>query len=566
MPDFTFRFLQVSPGKAGRSIELPFEGDDSLKRRSLLITALCAVVVLFTVANLALAAAPPKVGLVLGGGAARGFSHIGLIKALEEQGIPIDILVGTSMGSIVASLYAAVYSVENMEMLIASLDLSQLVQILIPPQGGIVDTTRFERYLDVLLHGQSISELGIPFYPVITELLTGEEVALGQGSAATGVRASMSIPGLFPPVEIQGKYYVDGGMKNAVPANVAEDKGADVIIAVDVKKELPEVDFNNILNNVQLTMWFMIDGYVQLNTEGADVIIVPEVKFDSYMDFQRADYFIEQGYASGLAYMEEIKRAILAEDPDFQFVPYEQEGFSDEEMLKIITAAKQAAAQVKPRFSIKPGLELESPYGIGLEVSGGPLGWLSAGYRYWLGDRGHEGYVGLTQPGVGKISLGLRTSSTWDGIGYRLQAESVPFWGSTTLKASYQTKGEDWWKVSLHNPKLLASTSLALGLDVGAGQRRLPAQESFVQVAPLVRIYPTSGFTPVAEAALVRPYFFAGVDIEHTLGADTAFDVHGGIGSEVRLFGLYPIDVQAGLKRAHTQELEFRFAVIGGRF
>ena len=103
-------------------------------------------------------------------------------------------------------------------------------------------------------------------------------------------------------------------MKNAVPANVAEDKGADVIIAVDVKKELPEVDFNNILNNVQLTMWFMIDGYVQLNTEGADVIIVPEVKFDSYMDFQRADYFIEQGYASGLAYMEEIKRAILAED------------------------------------------------------------------------------------------------------------------------------------------------------------------------------------------------------------------------------------------------------------
>ena len=165
-----------------------------MKRRSLLITALCAVVVLFTVANLALAAAPPKVGLVLGGGAARGFSHIGLIKALEEQGIPIDILVGTSMGSIVASLYAAGYSVENMEMLIASLDLSQLVQILIPPQGGIVDTTRFERYLDVLLHGQSISELGIPFYPVITELLTGEEVALGQGSA-TGVRASMSIPG-----------------------------------------------------------------------------------------------------------------------------------------------------------------------------------------------------------------------------------------------------------------------------------------------------------------------------------------------------------------------------------
>jgi hypothetical protein len=115
------------------------------------------------------------------------------------------------------------------------------------------------------------------------------------------------------------------------------------------------VDFNNILNNVQLTMWFMIDGYVQLNTEGADVIIVPEVKFDSYMDFQRADYFIEQGYASGLAYMEEIKRAILAEDPDFQFVPYEQEGFSDEEMLKIITAQNRRQHRLNLGSPLSPG-------------------------------------------------------------------------------------------------------------------------------------------------------------------------------------------------------------------
>lgn len=539
-----------------------------MNRRNLLITAVLTAILVFTSSNLfPSAAARPTVGLVLGGGAARGFSHIGLIKALEEHGVPIDLLVGTSMGSIVASLYAAGYSVDNMAMLIENLELGSLVNLSIPPHGGVVDTSRLECYLNVLLDGQDLTSLGIPFYPVITELRTGEEVVLKEGAASRGVLASMSIPGLFLPVEIDGKYYVDGGMKNAVPANVAQDMGAQVIIAVDVKKDLPEVDYNSILNNIQLTMWFMIDGYVQLQTEAADVVIVPDVKFDSYMDYQRADYFIAQGYNSGLAYMEAIKQAILAADPSFEFVPYAQPGFSAAEIEEIIAKARQAAVRVKPQFTVKPQLKLERPYGLGLEMGGGPLGWWGGGYTYWFGEApGHEGYISLSRPELGQLSLGVRTSSAWDGPSLVLRAQSAPFWKNTYLTAAYQGKGREWWNVSLYNPSLFGGNFAELGLKTTVGQRRLPEKEAFVAWEPTVRLYPTTDFIPVLELALLRPYFFAGLDVEHTLSSPTTVTVQGGVGSKVRLFGLYPFDVQMGLERTSSQAIQFRFAVIGGHF
>ena len=163
----------------------------------------------------------PTVALVLGGGSARGFSHIGLIKALEENGIPIDMIVGTSMGSIVAGLYAAGYSVENMEQLATHLDTSKLLDIPLPPTGGVVDSTGIQQFLDVLLDGKTYDQLPIPFKSVVVNLGTGRELALDEGLVSVGIQASMSIPGVFPPVQIGDAYYVDGGLKNQVPANVA---------------------------------------------------------------------------------------------------------------------------------------------------------------------------------------------------------------------------------------------------------------------------------------------------------------------------------------------------------
>src|SRR5690554_6693819 len=112
----------------------------------------------------------PTVALVLGGGAARGFSHIGLIQAFEENGIPIDILIGTSMGSIVASLYAAGYSVENMTEIVTGLDTGSLIDFQIPPKGGLINTTRLRHFLDVLLEHKTFDQLDTSFYSVITQL------------------------------------------------------------------------------------------------------------------------------------------------------------------------------------------------------------------------------------------------------------------------------------------------------------------------------------------------------------------------------------------------------------
>ena len=179
----------------------------------------------------------------------------------------------------------------------------------------IVSSEKFELFIDELLDNQEFDNLKTPFYPVITELRTGEEVALNEGKVSKGIQASSAIPGLFPPVLIGDTYFVDGGMKNAVPVNVARDLGADIVIAVDVKKDLKEVNYKSILQNLQLALWFMIDGYVEQHIDDADVVIVPDVKYDSYVEFSRSDHFIGEGYKAGMANIEKIKATILALTP-----------------------------------------------------------------------------------------------------------------------------------------------------------------------------------------------------------------------------------------------------------
>ncbi len=163
----------------------------------------CAAILALILAVTTAAAAndTPQIALVLGGGSARGgFSHIGLIKALEENGIPIDLIVGTSMGSIIAGLYSAGYSVENLTDIVTAADTTALLDISVPLRGGVVDTAGLLHFLDILLDGKEFAELPIDFYSVIVNLGTGKELALNEGRVSTGILASMSIPGMFPPL------------------------------------------------------------------------------------------------------------------------------------------------------------------------------------------------------------------------------------------------------------------------------------------------------------------------------------------------------------------------------
>ncbi|MBU4509868.1 patatin-like phospholipase family protein, partial [bacterium] len=178
-----------------------------------------------------------KIGLALGGGSARGFAHIGVIQVLQAYGIPIDIIAGTSIGSLVGSLYAAGDSIENMEKAVLLLNKRKMLSLMdfTIPRSGLIRGNKIENMLiDWGLEDKTFDELNIPFAAVATDIESGERVILHQGKVADAVRASISIPGIFIPVKYDDRYLVDGGVVDPVPVDLAKKMGADIVIAVSL--------------------------------------------------------------------------------------------------------------------------------------------------------------------------------------------------------------------------------------------------------------------------------------------------------------------------------------------
>lgn len=539
-----------------------------LKSRLLIVLTL-----FFTIITgcLQTASARPTVGLVLGGGAARGFSHIGIIKALEENGIPIDLLVGTSMGSIVAGLYACGYSTDNLAQIMTSLDQATLFDIPFPPRGGFLQTRRFETFLFELTSGKSFTELPIPFYSVISELRTGKELALHSGRVSQGIQASMSIPGIFPPVNIDGTYYIDGGMKNAVPVDVARRMGADIVIGVDVKKDLKQADYNSILNNLQLTLWFMTDGYVQQHEGDADVIITPDVKYDSYMEYERGDYFIQEGYEAGQAAINQIKQVILEKDPQFVFTPYSQKGFTRKELAQRISVAAEAAQDLPPDWNLKPVLLLtfgstQRP-GIGAMIGGGPLGYYQVGYiyRYALPGEDHNNEVVLAYDrfSVGKIELFARPAqddaTVW-GLRYKRLASR-----DTELSLSTSAGANDvQWEANVNSSTLWRSGQWRLAANANLSGTAMNTMENTTfRLSPEVVWYTRANATPILELATAQPYLYAGLDHTVTLSDTNHSETNYNLGAGVtfQLFGLYPSKARAGISLNRDGEVTWSVTV-----
>lgn len=247
----------------------------------------------------------PLVALVLGGGAARGASHIGIIRALNEAGVPIDLIVGTSMGSVIGGLYAAGFSADTLANLIEAWSPGTMAELLFPPRGGILDAAPLELAIAALVNDLAISDTAIPFVAVATPLDTNVPEALISGSLATAIRASTTIPLLFTPVEIAGSHYYDGGVKAAVPVLIAKEFGADVVIAVDVTREIP-YDPGNIIGNVQTIYLDIIEGFSATQLEAADLLIDPGLRQDSYMSFDRSSEFVAKGYRETVRRLPEL--------------------------------------------------------------------------------------------------------------------------------------------------------------------------------------------------------------------------------------------------------------------
>jgi NTE family protein len=220
----------------------------------------------------------PKIALVLGGGAARGFAHVGVIRALEQEKIPIDLVVGTSVGSLIGAIYASDMSSFDLEWTAFQLEKDDLFDfgVVSAVSGmGFAKGDKLEAWVKGHIKTTNIENMKIPFAAVATDLNWGQKVILDSGSVARAIRASAAIPGVFQPVQHQGKILVDGGVVDNIPISVAKAKGADIVIAVDISANVGNTNITNLVGVTLQATNIMFALNVEQSKKAADVLITP---------------------------------------------------------------------------------------------------------------------------------------------------------------------------------------------------------------------------------------------------------------------------------------------------
>ncbi|MFJ7565848.1 patatin-like phospholipase family protein [Herminiimonas sp. NPDC097707] len=257
--------------------------------------------------------APIKIALVLGGGAARGFAHIGVIKALESQGIVPDMVVGTSAGSLVGALYAAGNNGFALHKMALAMDEAAISDWSVPffaKSSGVLKGDALQNYVNKSVRNVTIEKMKIPFAAVATDLNTGLPILFQRGNTGLAVRASSAVPGLFQPVKIGERMYVDGGLVAPVPVHFAREMGADFIIAVNISVQ-PEAQLASSSVDV-LLQTFAIMGQSINNYElkDADIVIRPGLGMMKGNDFNGRNLAVLAGEQAAMALMPEIKRKL----------------------------------------------------------------------------------------------------------------------------------------------------------------------------------------------------------------------------------------------------------------
>ena len=340
--------------------------------------------------------ARPKIGLALSGGGARGGAHVGVLRKLEELGVPIDYIAGTSMGAIIGGFYAIGYSADEIETLLNETDWNAALtdqpprrertmrkkeleaEILAPYRVGY-NRGRFQaplgaiegQHLDQILHHillpvaeiSDFDRLPIPFRAVATDLVTGDEVVLSRGSLGDSLRASMSVPGVFSPVSIGGRLLVDGGMANNLPVSVVREMGADVVIAVDVSAPfLTEEQLTSVLSvTEQLTNFLTRRTTDQqiASLSPRDLLIVPELGDFSSVDLAGAGQLVPLGEQAADAQRDRLLALSAAGRPtrpgqEKQAPPDFEVGF-----LEIRNNSVLNDHLIRSRLAVKPGEKLD---------------------------------------------------------------------------------------------------------------------------------------------------------------------------------------------------------------
>ena len=256
---------------------------------------------------------PPKIGLALGGGAARGFAHVGVIQVLEEAGLRPDLVVGTSAGSMVAALYASGRTGSQLQQVAEAMEEAAFTDWTLPIfNRGMLRGEALARYVNVQVGNKLIEQMAMPLGVVATDLQSGSGVLFQRGDTGTAVRASSAVPALFLPVKIGGQEFVDGGLVSPVPVRFARQMGAEVVIAVDISSA-PEgnaaADTVRILLQTFAIMGKSINGH---ELRDADIVVRPALAGVGGADFTARRRAIEAGRAAMQRLLPQLKAAMEA--------------------------------------------------------------------------------------------------------------------------------------------------------------------------------------------------------------------------------------------------------------
>ncbi len=257
-----------------------------------------------------------KVGLALGAGSAKGFAHIGILQALDEAGIQIDMISGSSMGAIIGGIYSVGTDLYMLEKFIKSIKLYDYLDVRLPLAAGVLKGERLQELVRVFTHNKTFAETKTPFCCVAVDAETGKLDVLEEGPLHESIRASMSIPAFFEPVKLNGKTYIDGGVLERVPCKTLRDHGMDVVIGVDVGyhgdiKDVSDMGVYSLMNHTISIMQWELTKY---RREEADIMLVPEVQFvQGRFQTDQAGATIDEGRRAVIESLPSIRKLIDAE-------------------------------------------------------------------------------------------------------------------------------------------------------------------------------------------------------------------------------------------------------------
>ena len=264
-------------------------------------------------APVAIVKTPPRIGLALGGGAARGFAHVGVIQVLEEAGIRPALVTGTSAGSLVAAIYASGKNGAQLQQIAESMEEAAITDWTLPIfSRGVLRGEALARYVNGQVNARLIEDMPLPLGIVATDLNSGKDALFQRGDTGTAVRASSAVPAVFQPVKIAGHEYVDGGLVSPVPVRAARKMGAELVIAVDISSP-PEGNLaGGALEILLQTFAIMGKSINTFELRDADIVVRPSLIGVSSADFGARKRSIEAGRQAMLQMLPQLRAAIAA--------------------------------------------------------------------------------------------------------------------------------------------------------------------------------------------------------------------------------------------------------------